>query len=193
MVDDDPDHVALIGLMLARGLRARGRAVDVHAFDQPAAARAALPELAPAVVLLDQKMPGTSGVEWVACFVSANAGPVLMSSSHVTDELRADARASGAAGCLVKHAVVEDPSAACDVIVAAIEGDRGAEATAAPDVVPVELRRDDGRPSTGSPPVDDAARRPEAVLHVASDAGRLVLRSGPRPRSRAARSATGTG
>jgi len=101
LVDDDPLVRAGLRLMLrsAPDIDVAGEAAD------GAAAITAAAELAPDVVLMDIRMPGTDGVRATAAITSAAAaaGPrVVALTTFDADDLVRQAIAAGAVGYLVK-------------------------------------------------------------------------------------------
>lgn len=97
------DHAGIREL-LARVLKAAGTAYVREAADGPSAL-ALLAERTAGLILVDQHMPGMSGVEFVRQVRGAREGaavPIIMLSGTEDDALAAAAHAAGANAVLVK-------------------------------------------------------------------------------------------
>ena len=91
IVDDEPD----VRLLLRLAFEARGWTVDEVAGGQDALDRCATPP-APAVVVLDQRMPGLPGLS-VARKLRGQGfeGRIVLHSAYLSPELEAEAKSAG--------------------------------------------------------------------------------------------------
>ena len=107
VVDDDPDHRYL----MARRLRAAGHQPDTTADPQQVLERIHTAD----VVVLDYRIPGTSGVDLLSEIVSAGGPPVVMVTGMGSEEVAVEALHAGAFDYVIKdstylerlHSIVE--------------------------------------------------------------------------------------
>jgi len=112
IVDDDPEHLTLIGLALEdQWARREVRPIEIQRFTDPGEALAQLPIDQDTVIVCDHRMPGTSGLQWLGDFVRADVGPVVIVSAQGDERAAAEAFRHGAADYLTKAAILEDPDA----------------------------------------------------------------------------------
>ncbi len=99
-VDDDEALISVMSRMLAR----QGYVVESLDNPQEAIDRLREPQRRPDVVILDYNMPQMSGISLARAIRTLDARlPIILTSGHVTDELRDQARAAG-----IDH-VIEKP------------------------------------------------------------------------------------
>ena len=110
VIDDDEDHGDLIRRALA-GPESPCRTATVSIFTDAGEALASLPLEGPVAILCDNRMPGGNGVDWLADFVRADVGPVILVTGSGDERVAAAAFRLGAADYVVKHTIFEDPSA----------------------------------------------------------------------------------
>jgi FixJ family two-component response regulator len=97
IVDDDPS----VRRALSRLLRAQG--YDVAAHESGTALLAALPHSMPACLILDQQMPGMTGLELHARLVGCGSRiPTIIITAHDAAEHRRRAEAAGVVAYLTK-------------------------------------------------------------------------------------------
>ncbi len=91
IVDDEPD----VRMLLRLAFQARGWTVDEVADGQEALSRCALPP-APAVVVLDQRMPGLSGLAVARQLLGEGfPGQIVLHSAYLSPDLEAEAKQAG--------------------------------------------------------------------------------------------------
>lgn len=108
LVDDDADMRLLLGLALRR----HGFEVVAEAIDGPTGLRAVaeLEPPQPDVVVLDNRMPGRSGVEVARdLLVQRPDLPVVLFSAFLDEEAEAAAREAGVLACVAKNDLNELP------------------------------------------------------------------------------------
>jgi DNA-binding NarL/FixJ family response regulator len=114
IVDDQADVRTLIRLFIKTancGLVVAGEAADVKE------ALAQLDSLNPDVVVLDEMMPGISGIEAAALILKRRPGQALvLCSAHLDDNLRRRAEAAGIRACLSKDRIDELPAVVMAVV-----------------------------------------------------------------------------
>jgi DNA-binding NarL/FixJ family response regulator len=107
IVDDEADIrlVMRVGLDLANdGLVVVGEAAD------GASALELADELDPTIVVLDQRMPGLSGLETAARLLERRPGQrMMLCSAFLDDDLRAEATAAGFQSCIRKDEIPQLP------------------------------------------------------------------------------------
>ena len=116
-MDDEPEMRMLAGVFLKRG----GFDVVGEAEDGPQALERFNeldPPQVPAVVLLDNRMPGLTGLEVAEQMLAQHPSQVIvLFSAHLDDAVKAKARAIGIAACASKMEVVatsgDRPGACC--------------------------------------------------------------------------------
>lgn len=104
IVDDELDMRMLVRLILTtakNGIEVVGEAVDgddaVSVFDHLDV------PTEPDVVILDNRMPGRTGVEVAAAMrAAAPEQQIILFSAHLTKEIEAEAKALGVAACVSK-------------------------------------------------------------------------------------------
>ena len=102
VVDDEPDMRLLARTMLERGgLQVVAEAVDgTEALEQ---FQSLDPPPVPTVVLLDNRMPGLTGLEVAEQMLSHNPEQVIvLFSAHIDESVEEGARASGVTACVSK-------------------------------------------------------------------------------------------
>lgn len=109
IVDDAEDVRMLVRLLIDaanHGLFVAGEAASgPEALDR-------LDEIDPAVVVLDERMPGMSGLETATIILRHRPGQaMLLCSAYVDDDLRRRAEAVGIRVCLTKDHLAELPAA----------------------------------------------------------------------------------
>jgi len=116
VVDDLPDMRMLARAVLERaGLRVVGEASDglealdrVHALDPPPV---------PTVILLDNQMPGLTGLEVAAQVLALNPSQlIVMFSAYLNDDLVAQAMELGVAACVSKGDVSKLATVITDLV-----------------------------------------------------------------------------
>ena len=109
VVDDQDDIRFLVSTIIEEandGLSVCGEAAD------GTQALAFLDERDPTVIVLDQMMPGMSGMETAAEILRRRPDQlILLFSAYLDDDLVRDAARSGIAACLSKNRVLEIPDA----------------------------------------------------------------------------------
>src|SRR3954463_6061449 len=102
VVDDEPDMRMLARFILEKG----GFKVADEAGDGPQALERYSelnPPPVPAVVLLDNRMPGLTGLEVAERMLSQNPGQIIiLFSAHLDSAIEQRAKASGVAACVSK-------------------------------------------------------------------------------------------
>jgi CheY-like chemotaxis protein len=99
-VDDDEALISVMSRMLAR----QGYVVESLDNPQEAIDRLREPQRRPDVVIVDYNMPQMSGISLARAIRTLDARlPIILTSGHVTDEMREQARAAG-----IDH-VIEKP------------------------------------------------------------------------------------
>jgi DNA-binding NarL/FixJ family response regulator len=102
VVDDEEDMRVLVRAIVgsADGIDVVGEAVD------GTDALSRLEEVDPAVVVLDQMMPGMTGLETARLILERRPSQaIVLFSAFLNDELRAEAAAIGVSACLTKDQV----------------------------------------------------------------------------------------
>ena len=101
IVDDEEDMRVLVRAIISSGdISVVGEAAD------GVQALARSDELDPDVIVLDQMMPGMTGLETARLILERRPGQaILLFSAFLNDELRAEADAIGVSGCLTKDQV----------------------------------------------------------------------------------------
>jgi len=109
VVDDEPEMRMLVGVFLKRG----GFDVVGEAEDGPQALERFHeldPPQVPSVVLLDNRMPGLTGLEVAEQMLSQHPSQVIvLFSAHLDDAVKAKAHAIGIAACASKMQVSRLP------------------------------------------------------------------------------------
>ena len=107
IVDDEPD----LRLLVRMAIEARNEGLYVSG--EAANGADALEQLAhadPAVVVLDQMMPGMDGIETAGRILETRPGqPIVLFSAFLDDQLRHEAEATGIVACLPKNRMRELP------------------------------------------------------------------------------------
>jgi DNA-binding NarL/FixJ family response regulator len=107
LVDDEEDMrlVMRVGLNLANDdLVVVGEAAD------GASALVLADELDPTIVVLDQRMPGLSGLETAAALLERRPGQrMMLCSAFLNDDLRREAMAAGFGRCIEKNEIPQMP------------------------------------------------------------------------------------
>lgn len=107
IVDDEFDMRLLLRTVLQRseGFEVVGEAVD------GASAIEAARRLQPELIVLDYRMPDSTGVEVARTILGEHPGlPILLFSAFVNDEVQADAARVGIGACLSKERLFELPA-----------------------------------------------------------------------------------
>lgn len=108
LVDDEEDIRLLIRTLIEsanEGLEVLGEAGD----GQTALER--IDEMDPQVVVLDQRMPGLSGLETAGQILNHRPGQrIILCSAYLDEDLRQKADRAGITLCLTKHQVGEIPA-----------------------------------------------------------------------------------
>lgn len=109
IVDDDEDIRLIIRLIIEaanQGLFVAGEAANGReALDR-------LDDIDPKVVVLDQMMPGMTGLETASLILERKPGQIMiLCSAYLDDEVRRQAEAAGIRICLSKEQVQEIPHA----------------------------------------------------------------------------------
>jgi len=107
LVDDEEDMrlVMRVGLNLAN----EDLVVVGEAADGESALRMA-DELDPTIIVLDQRMPGLSGIETAAAMLVRRPGQrMMLCSAFLDDHLRAEAQEVGFRSCIQKHEIPQLP------------------------------------------------------------------------------------
>ena len=102
IVDDEEDMRVLLRAMIGggNGIQVVGEAVD------GTDALSRLAEADPSVIVLDQMMPGLTGLETARLILERRPDQaILLFSAFLSDELRAEAAAIGVSACLTKDQV----------------------------------------------------------------------------------------
>ena len=105
VVDDEPEMRLLVGVFLKRGgFEVVGEAADgaqaLERFNELD------PPQVPSVVLLDNRMPGLTGLEVAEQMLAQHPSQVIvLFSAHLDDAVKAKARAIGIAACASKMQV----------------------------------------------------------------------------------------
>jgi two-component system, chemotaxis family, chemotaxis protein CheY len=109
VVDDEPEMRMLAGVFLKRG----GFNVVDEAEDGPQGLARFLdlnPPPVPSVVLLDNHMPGLTGLEIAVQMLSQHPTQmIVLFSAHLDDSIKAEARSIGIAACVSKMEVSRLP------------------------------------------------------------------------------------
>lgn len=115
MIVDDSDDI----LMLLRVLAEQG-SDDVEVVAEAGDGETAIAkwrETRPDVVILDQSMPGTSGLDVARLILAERADqPIILFSAYLTDPLLASAEELGIRECLWKDRYAELPAAIARLI-----------------------------------------------------------------------------
>ena len=107
LVDDEADIrlVMRVGLDLA----SEDLVVVGEAADGESALRMA-DELDPTIIVLDQRMPGLSGLETASELLARRPGQrMMLCSAYLDDKLREQARQAGVGRCIQKHDIPQLP------------------------------------------------------------------------------------
>jgi two-component system, chemotaxis family, chemotaxis protein CheY len=118
VVDDDPDmRMLACAILSSTGITVVGEAADGYeAIDR---LRDLDPPPVPTVVLLDNRMPGPSGLAIAARLLERNpAQLIVLFSAYLTDETIAEARRLGVAACVSKKQVVDLPGIILNLVLA---------------------------------------------------------------------------
>jgi two-component system, chemotaxis family, chemotaxis protein CheY len=101
IVDDEEDMRVLVrAIVSGDGITVAGEAAD------GTQALAQLEAVDPAVVVLDQMMPGMTGLETARLILERRPNQaIVLFSAFLSDELRAEASAIGVSACLTKDQV----------------------------------------------------------------------------------------
>lgn len=105
VIDDDTDGQQRLTTILGED----GGGASVMAFADPAEALANLPVDVTVVVLCEQNLSGTSGLEWMPDMVRAVRGPVILMSSDPDASLATQAFRQGASDFLDKGEMLQAP------------------------------------------------------------------------------------
>lgn len=109
IVDDEADMRALLRVVLADG----SGSIEVVA--EAADGTEAIErwrELAPDVVVLDQRMPGLSGMEVAERMLAEKPGQaIVLFSAYLTDAMRERAKTMGVGACISKEEMFSVPDA----------------------------------------------------------------------------------
>lgn len=109
IVDDNADHGVLLRESVQRA-QINNQAVRVMVYEDADIALAELPPVGCVVVLIDYRLRGSSGLEWLTDFTRAAAGPVIMMTSSGDEQVAAQAFRLGAMDYLDKGAAITDPA-----------------------------------------------------------------------------------
>lgn len=102
IVDDEEDMRVLVRAIVSAGdgISVVGEAVD------GTQALTRVDELDPTVIVLDQMMPGLTGLETARVILERRPGQaIVLFSAFLSEELRAEAASIGVAACLTKDQV----------------------------------------------------------------------------------------
>jgi CheY-like chemotaxis protein len=118
VVDDDPDmRMLACAILSSTGITVVGEAAD--GYEAIDCLRDLDPPPVPTVVLLDNRMPGPSGLTIAARLLERNpAQLIVLFSAYLTDETVAEARRLGVAACVSKKQVVELPGIILNLVLA---------------------------------------------------------------------------
>ena len=118
VVDDDPDmRLLACAILSSTGISVVGEAADGE--EALAQLRALDPPPVPTVVLLDNRMPGPSGLSVAARLLAENpAQLIVLFSAYLNEATIAEARRIGVAACVSKKQVVELPDIIRDLVAA---------------------------------------------------------------------------
>lgn len=109
IVDDEADIRRLMRMLIEAenaGLHVSGEAADGEE------ALRIIDELDPEIVVLDERMPGLSGVETALALLQRRPGQrIIVCSAHLDTELRRRAEEAGATMCLPKTQIAQIPAA----------------------------------------------------------------------------------
>lgn len=83
--------------------------VECVEFERAERAMVDLPVNQRAVIICDYNLETATGIDWLPDFVRADIGPVILVTSHGTEEIAAEAFRHGAADYVEKSAVFQDP------------------------------------------------------------------------------------
>lgn len=111
MIDDEPDHLAILSSMLTPSTERRqsDAPFEVHCFEEAGAALDALPDEGQVAIVCDYSMPNGTGLDWLPEFLKRNVGPVLIVTGRGDEEIAAEAMRAGAADYLIKFHIMENP------------------------------------------------------------------------------------
>ncbi len=119
-VDDDASHLQLIRRTLMAAFERDPRELVVQCHQCPERALAELPVAAEVVILMDYRLGGTTGIQWLPDFVREDVGPVLMVTSSGDESVAAEAFRDGASDYVNKDELIQDPERARRSIVEAL-------------------------------------------------------------------------
>lgn len=111
LIDDDPDHLEMLELMLRRRQKSRNaqRTLNIETFTDPAEALAHLSLIDSAVIVCDFEFPDGTGLDWMPHLLKSDAGPVIFLTAHADAEMASRAFKNGASDFLLKDSVAENP------------------------------------------------------------------------------------
>jgi signal transduction histidine kinase len=117
IIDDDRDHIELLTQFLESARRQHWPAgLKLLVFTDPADALANLPP-GESIILCDYSLGGSCALDWMADFVRAGCGPVILLTSSGSEHIATQAFRQGVADYLVKSVVFDQP----DVLVRSIK------------------------------------------------------------------------
>ena len=120
LIDDDDEHRDLLTRAISSAFTDEAWDVTTSAFRDPEQGLAELPADNQTIVLIDYSLDGTTGNEWIADFIRAQVGPVILITSHGDETIAREAFRYGAADYLIKPDVIVSPdilrSSVCEAL-----------------------------------------------------------------------------
>lgn len=107
IVDDNADHRILLREMVGRN-RIGSRTVRVQVYEDADVALAELPPSECVVVLIDYRLRGSSGLDWLPDFTRAGVGPVIMMTSSGDEQVASEAFKLGAMDYIDKDSAISE-------------------------------------------------------------------------------------
>lgn len=108
LIDDDPAHLELIAQSLKLGCDA-SYPLDIKTYQDADEALIDLPPEGKVVILCDNHLGVTTGLDWLPDFIQADVGPVILMTSQGDEKTVASAFQRGAADYANKESIFEHP------------------------------------------------------------------------------------
>ncbi len=109
IIDDNEDHLKLIERSVRVAFEGDARRVETHPYLNPGAGLAELPVHQQAVILLDYRLTGATGLDWLSDFTRADVGPVILVTGSGDESIAAEAFRRGASDYMAKSEGVQNP------------------------------------------------------------------------------------
>ncbi len=126
IIDDDLEHIDLLKSLLScpSDNSPPDAVFTVSAFKEPEAAIAGIPPDGLVVFLCDYRMPSGTALDWLPHLLRAGVGPVLVMSSHGSEDVASRAHELGASRYLRKDRAFSDSAYLKQALADAVRQDR---------------------------------------------------------------------